>query len=219
MTVALTIACAVALALTLRAERRDDTRGRYLFKPLASAAFIAVALAGGALSHALSGYAGWIVAGLVLGAGGDVALMFRGKRSFLVGLVLFLLGHVAYVIACAQVVPMSDWLNAWIAAGVVFGAGVLVYLWPHLGTMRGPVILYVVTIMTMLVGACTVWQAETALSARASALLAAGAVAFVASDVSVARQRFVAPSFVNRAWGLPAYYLGQLLIAWSTIVS
>jgi hypothetical protein len=40
-------------------------------------------------------------------------------------------------------------------------------------------------------------------------------VAFAASDVSVARDRFVREDFLNRAWGLPLYYGGQLLIALS----
>jgi hypothetical protein len=43
--------------------------------------------------------------------------------------------------------------------------------------------------------------------------VAAGALAFTASDVSVARDRFVREEFFNRAWGLPLYYCAQLLIA------
>jgi len=31
----------------------------------------------------------------------------------------------------------------------------------------------------------------------------------------VARDRFVAQGFINRAWGLPMYYGGQLLLAYS----
>ena len=42
------------------------------------------------------------------------------------------------------------------------------------------------------------------------------AVAFYLSDVSVARDRFVAPGFGNRIWGLPLYYAAQLLFALST---
>ena len=41
----------------------------------------------------------------------------------------------------------------------------------------------------------------------------AAAVAFYLSDVSVARDRFVAPGFGNRIWGLPLYYAAQLLFA------
>jgi hypothetical protein len=40
-----------------------------------------------------------------------------------------------------------------------------------------------------------------------------GALAFTASDVSVARDRFVQPAFHNRAWGLPLYFGAQLLLA------
>ncbi len=160
-----------------------------------------------------------MVIGLVFGAGGDVALMFRGRKSFLAGLVLFLIGHVAYVVACAQVLGPENWLTGWIAVGIVFGGTVLAYLWSHLGSMRIPVITYTVVIMAMLVGAISVWRGDTALSDRASALLVIGAAVFAGSDVGVARQRFVVESFANRAVGLPAYYCGQLCIAWSTIVS
>jgi uncharacterized membrane protein YhhN len=40
-----------------------------------------------------------------------------------------------------------------------------------------------------------------------------GALAFTASDISVARDRFARHEFLNRAWGLPLYYAAQLLIA------
>jgi uncharacterized membrane protein YhhN len=42
---------------------------------------------------------------------------------------------------------------------------------------------------------------------------AGGALLFYCSDLAVARQRFVHESFINRAVGLPVYYLGQLLLA------
>ena len=46
--------------------------------------------------------------------------------------------------------------------------------------------------------------------------IALGATAFFLSDIAVARNRFVAPGFTNRAWGLPLYYVGQVLLALST---
>ena len=42
-----------------------------------------------------------------------------------------------------------------------------------------------------------------------------GAVMFYLSDLSVARERFVRSGFVNRIWGLPAYYVAQLILAWT----
>ena len=78
--------------------------------------------------------------------------------------------------------------------------------------MRIPVVGYMLAIVAMMIGAIAV--------ARASALptrtcLVTGAALFFASDLAVARDKFVEQSFTNRAWGLPAYYAGQLLIAWS----
>ena len=41
--------------------------------------------------------------------------------------------------------------------------------------------------------------------ATGDARVAIGAVMFFVSDLSVARDKFVAPGFGNRAWGLPLY--------------
>ena len=40
---------------------------------------------------------------------------------------------------------------------------------------------------------------------QASVLIPIGALAFYVSDISVARDRFVASSRANKLWGLPAY--------------
>ena len=50
---------------------------------------------------------------------------------------------------------------------------------------------------------------------EADARLRLGAVLFYLSDIMVARDRFVAPGFANRLVGLPLYFGGQLLLAWS----
>jgi uncharacterized membrane protein YhhN len=43
--------------------------------------------------------------------------------------------------------------------------------------------------------------------------VAAGALLFAASDLAVARDRFVRPALRNKLWGLPAYFAAQLLLA------
>ncbi|MDR9452217.1 MAG: lysoplasmalogenase family protein, partial [Acidimicrobiia bacterium] len=75
--------------------------------------------------------------------------------------------------------------------------------------MVGPVVAYVVIISAM------VATAVGATSAGAPGLVVVGAIAFFISDLAVARDRFVAPGFGNRVWGLPLYYLGQILLAGS----
>lgn len=220
MPLLLTIVSVCALGGVLVATALGSDRARYAFKPMASLAFIGVAVVGGALSSSASPYATWIVIGLVLGAIGDVALMLPGRRPFMVGLVSFLLGHVAYVIGFHCVVPVSTWFVPLSLLPAVSIVPILVWLWPHLGSMKIPVLAYVMVISTMVVGALAVLTADEpgGLNTLEVRLLASGAVLFFLSDLAVARQRFVRQSLVNRLWGLPAYYAGQLLLAWSALL-
>jgi uncharacterized membrane protein YhhN len=73
--------------------------------------------------------------------------------------------------------------------------------------MVGPVRTYMLVIGVMSALACGVTAAGGPWA------VAAGALAFTASDIAVARDRFVRHEFLNRAWGLPLYYAAQLLIA------
>lgn len=215
--VAATIVCALACAILVYAEFRKANTLRAIAKPIASLAFIAVGWLAIRNSPGTDSYQRHILIGLVLGAVGDVALLGKSSRAFLVGLGAFLLGHLAYAIACLHLVGPGSTLGL---AGVlavlpaVVGLGALVWLWPRLGSMRVPVIAYVATIIAMVIAAIAVGRSD-ALPARNRELLVAGAALFFASDLAVARDKFVGHAFINRAWGLPCYYAGQLLIAWS----
>lgn len=184
-------------------------------KGLASLAFVSL----GFLLICRSSYEGyplWIVIGLLFGAGGDLALLGESKRSFLLGLVSFLLGHIAYIVACAQLTPITDWLNVYSTVPAIVAVLALVYLWPHLGSMKVAVIAYIGAIVMMVVGAIAVFRAAPeGFEQSQQQLLLAGAVLFFVSDLSVAMSRFVRKRFVYKLWGLPAYYGGQLLIAWT----
>jgi uncharacterized membrane protein YhhN len=76
--------------------------------------------------------------------------------------------------------------------------------------MRVPVVFYVVVLCTMVVAALS-------LPGRVGGgwTFAIGASLFAVSDLAVARERFVADTFTNKAWGLPTYYAGQLCVAWA----
>jgi len=199
------VATLVGLAMLLVGERVQRASLRYAGKPLASAGFLIAA----ASAAPRGAFATWLVVGLVLGAIGDVALL--SERAFVVGLGAFLLGHVAYAVAVAQVVPAAQWASPLALAPAVAVLGALAWLWPHLGSMRVPVIAYVIVIAVMVIAAIAFARAGAPHGQR----FLAGAVLFFASDLAVARDKFVAPGFANRAWGLPTYYAGQLLIAWS----
>ncbi|HLU67276.1 MAG TPA: lysoplasmalogenase family protein [Kofleriaceae bacterium] len=210
MSAAGALVCAGALAALLWAERTGRPRLRAVAKMTAAAGFLFAAIAGGALA---TGYGRWITAGLALGAAGDAALLGHGTRAVAAGMGLFGLGHVCYLAACATRVPPADWLGPHAAAPLALGLAAMVWLWPHAGKLRAPAAAYVALFATVVTAA---WAPLLRGGAGGGAgLLAAGASAFFLSDLAVARQRFVARSFWNKAWGLPLYLGGQLLIALS----
>jgi uncharacterized membrane protein YhhN len=200
--------CAAAVVALLVAERRQSQCGKWLAKPLASAAFLAVAVSSGALD---SGYGRLILLGLALCLLGDVLLIPANRATvFRLGVFAFLAGHVAFA-AAFLTQPRSP---AWLAFAAVALAIALWRIWRWLSPalpadMRVPVQAYFVVIASMTVLACAMTGAGGPLT------VAAGAIAFAASDIAVARDRFVQPGFVNRAWGLPLYYLAQVLLATS----
>ncbi len=182
-------------------------------KPFASASFLALALHLAQWTPTL-GYAHLIVLGLIFGAIGDVALMSKAKKWFLVGLVSFLFGHVAYLVAFTQLSVAAYWVTSWALLPVIFALATLCYLWPHLGSMRVAVLLYMTAIVLMVWAALAVFLGSSLVQPSVW-LLFVGALLFFASDVAVAKARFVKARFFDRAWGLSFYYAGQLCIAWS----
>lgn len=199
----LTIGCAAAVAALLVFEATGDRRRRAAAKIAASLCFVALPLAGGA--DLGSRYAALITAGLIFGALGDAALLGHGRRALLRGLVLFLLGHLAYLAAFA---PRAELGVTAITTGAAFAAIGALVIAPRAGRLAAPVRAY-----SAIIGA----MVALAIGQPAGWLVPAGAVLFAASDLAVARQRFVTESLANRLFGLPTYYAGQLMIAWSTL--
>ncbi len=198
------------LAGLLYAEKTGKRQLVYVFKPLTSLLFILTALSGGLTGD----YAIRLFIGLVLCLIGDVALIPKSRTWFLVGLVAFLLGHIAYILAFNSLTWFAA-LNMLIVALIVLTSSFVLYkFWPHLGSMRIPVAAYVIVISLMVWSAWAVFF-DAALPLQARLLIALGATCFYFSDVSVALNTFVRPSFTTRAWGLPLYYLGQFLLAFS----
>ena len=196
----------VGLAALLYGEWKDKPGLRAVGKPFASLGFIVAAIGFGALE---SRYGNIILIGLILGAIGDVCLLGQAKQYFIAGLVSFLLGHVAYVVAFSSL-PISV-PPALMAGAVMTGVMAMIARWvfPHAPDMRVPIGIYMLVIAAM----CVV--AIGAGAAGAPWMIPVGAVMFTASDIAVVRDRFVAPGLVNRLWGLPLYYAAQLIIAWS----
>lgn len=203
----LTLLCLACVAVLVAAERRQRGAVIAVAKISASLLFVAVALSLGA---AESSFGRGVLAALVLGAVGDAWLLSRRDAAFMAGLGFFLLSHLVYAWTFAAGPLQADALVATALAMTAVGALTLRWLWPHLhGVFRPAVALYVLAIALMAVLAVA-WGV-----AHGDGRPVLGALLFAASDIGVARQAFVARGFVNAAWGLPAYYAAQLLMAWT----
>jgi len=201
----------VLLCAVLYFEKTENRTGLVSTKGCLSVLFILAALV---QKDPLSPYFGFVVTGLVFCLGGDVFLALPQKKAFMLGLVSFLVGHVFYVIGFFSVAGISGW--TWVSLLLTAIISSLIYLWlkSHLGKMRGPVVGYMVVITVMVCAASSILGVpDLNLSGRVIAF--SGAVAFYLSDVFVARDRFVKKEFINRLIGLPMYYVGQFLIAFS----
>lgn len=202
------VLCAVCVAALLWAERLGSRPAVAVAKIGASSCFVWAALAWGALD---SSFGISMLTGLGLCWLGDALLIPRGQGvAFQLGIGAFLLGHVAYAISFGGL--GVDFVALGVA-GVALAVGVIrlmQWLGPHVPQdFKLPVRLYIFVISAM------VGLSLAAVAAGHPLAIALGAVGFAASDISVARDRFVAPGFINGAWGLPLYFGSQLLMALS----
>ena len=196
--------CVVVMVLTM--PKHPAFAG--VLKMLASTAFIAIAVLAGGLE---STYGKVVIAGLFFSWWGDLFLIFFHPALFLAGLITFFLGHVSYIAAFLSY--GVDPRFAAVAGVLMLVPFAIIFRWlnPKLGEMRIPVYAYMLIISTMVLlsvgafGDGGVW------------LMPLGAVIFYGSDIFVARERFVVKDHLNRLIGLPMYYTGQVIFAWTVI--
>ncbi len=206
------IAAFILLAGLLISEKKESLKGILSTKPFLSALFILVALI---QPHFHLSYYHLILCGLIFCFIGDICLAFFFHRLvFTLGLAAFLIGHLFYT--AAFFVSAGTTAGTWISFAAITPLSGIVFmkLRPHLGSMKGPVIAYIVIISFMVIGAGSLsFCREFSLSDRLLVLL--GAVLFYISDLFVARHRFVKKTIINRYAGLPMYNAAQFMLAFS----
>ncbi|MGD9319946.1 MAG: lysoplasmalogenase [Desulfobacteraceae bacterium] len=209
--VTIIILAAILLIGLLYFEYKGNRRSLLPTKTALSLLFIIAILV---QPHPIPRYFFLLLMGLIFCLIGDVCLALPQQKMFLLGLVSFLIGHIFYVFGFFSVTHTSTW--TWVGSLVVLLVSGMVYWWlrPHLGEMKIPVVIYIIVISIMISGACSLLgHRHLAQSGRVMAFV--GAVSFYFSDVFVARDRFLKQEFLNRLVGLPMYYAGQFLLAFS----
>ncbi|MCB9433260.1 MAG: lysoplasmalogenase [Ardenticatenaceae bacterium] len=158
-----------------------------------------------------SNSSGWVVAALLFSAVGDIALALDGERYFVIGLGAFLLGHLCYIAAFLQNPAFQPVSLLPIIIILLLGGVVTWQLWPHLGKLKVPVVVYIVVSMGMGVSA--------SLQRPFSWLAVVGAITFMLSDTGIAVDKFLRP-FPHRDFlVMGSYYLAQLLITLGFVLS
>jgi len=177
----------------------------FVFKPLATIGIIAFAW------QRRAGRANvrrWVLAGLVLSLGGDIALLWP-REGFLPGLVSFLRARLAYLIGFTRERRFAAAWAPFTLYAVVAGT-ILALLWPGVpGALRVPVAIYVVCLASMAAQAAVLWRTGV----ERAGVLALGGALFVASDALLATNKFAAELPAASFWILATYWSAQWCIA------
>jgi uncharacterized membrane protein YhhN len=184
-------------------------RLHYILKPLTTLLIAGIALA---IPAPISDTYRWLVVlGLLLSLAGDVFLMLPNDRTFIFGLASFLVAHLFFIAAYRSRGGFG--FTWWLALLFLAYTAVLIYLlWPTIGEMRIPVIVYGAVLMVMGWQAAEMWLRWSDLSALAAML---GAILFMLSDSTLALNKFRAPIRQSSVIIMSTYWAAQLLIAWS----
>jgi uncharacterized membrane protein YhhN len=149
---------------------------------------------------------------------GDILLMFvdRNELYFMLGLGAFLIAHVFYIFAYRQHKDAShpDELQGVHRIRLAFpvilaGSGLVVILYPTLGALKIPVLLYAITIVIMVLNALFRFGRTQSASFW---MVFIGAVFFMISDSLIAINRFVTPISSAHLLIMITYIAAQVLI-------
>lgn len=205
----LTALAFVSAVLTILASYQKRRLTLYLFKPLTILLVIAIALQPQHPTTALYRYA--VIAGLIFSLVGDIFLMLPDDW-FMQGLVSFLAAHICYIVAflseSGRTLSGLDLIPF-----LLYGALMLRLLWPHLGKLKAPVIVYMLAILLMGWAAASRWLI---VGQEGSRLAFIGAVLFIISDSVLALDRFKGRFRSAQLLILSTYFTAQWLIALST---
>ena len=215
------ILCAGLAAAFICTEHRGKYVPAVILKGLASLMFV---LLGVAASHTANDlrFARLVVTGLELGCIADIMLNLRfvfkkaGQKIFLVGIVIFLAGHVMYLIALLGKAKLV-WF--WLLIGAAATYFIIRWVFSRITAKKafkifGVFYLGAITLMT-----CTAIGTLITAASLQAVLFVVGAVSFLVSDIVLILNTFGSETkFSLRITNLSFYYAAQLIIALSLLV-
>ncbi len=149
-------------------------------------------------------YRKFIFIGLIFSVIGDL-LLEASPNFFVFGLVSFLLAHVNYIVAFIKRSKQPSLIIVIIL--LLYGAGLYWVLFPNLGSMAIPVLVYLLVILTM------VWRAFAQRKFNVFAIYAlVGSLFFVFSDSLIALNKFYTVLPYSRGVIMTTYWIAQFLI-------
>ena len=207
--------CLILAAVFLYQESKEKYVSAVVLKGLASLCFVILGLICSPGSH----LARLVIVGLILGCAADVLLNLRwvfkekGKLIFLVGILVFLSGHILYL---AAALPLTaNWIVCF-AAGVVLTALLMIWIFKQITAEKAFKIFGVVYIGAIMLLNCVAIANLITSPSSFTGLFAAGALFFLASDIVLILNTFGSESKQSlRVTNISLYYIGQLLIALS----
>lgn len=163
-------------------------------------------------------YTKLIFTGLFFSWLGDIFLLFDKPVFFIAGLLSFLLTHICYIIYFLKIKGNNkSYLQqrpVMLVVIIAYLVELLYMLWPSLGNMKMPVIIYAVVISTMF--ATAAWQYEKI--KRTTALyFITGSFLFVFSDSVLALGKFLQPLHYGGIIVMMTYIAAQFLIVQGAI--
>lgn len=166
-----------------------------------------------------SGIAGtkrkWILIGLFFSWLGDIFLLLDSKGSifFIAGLVSFLITHIFYILYFLSIVnPAPSLLKKQpllIVLTLCYGSSLVFLLFPYLGELKIPVIVYATVICSMLLSSLHLYNK---IEKPANLFFFLGAALFVISDSLLAVNKFYQPIPLSGVWTMLTYCSAQYLI-------
>ena len=154
----------------------------------------------------MRGFVRICLAGALLGSVcGDILLDLPYSRVFIFGLVAFLVAHLFYTVLFFRYAISPDGFGKVKIAGLVIFAGVMMWIFRGIAPgLYGPVMLYIVVIVTMSIGALLV--------PTENRWLFWGTLLFIASDVVLALNKFLLAVPYGRVINISLYFIAQFMI-------